>query len=71
MYALIRGSFEIGFCIADIDHTLAHLDRWSRPQRVATPVALLPGSSVVRPEPRGVSSPGPVIRTAGVGPRSA
>ena len=45
---------EIGFCTSDIDHTLAHLDRWARPQRVATPVTLQPGSSVVRPEPLGV-----------------
>ena len=45
---------EIGFCATDIDHTLAHLDRWARPQRVATPVTLQPGSSHVRPEPLGV-----------------
>ncbi len=45
---------ELGFCTADIDHTLAHLDHWARPERVATPVTLQPASSVVRSEPLGV-----------------
>lgn len=45
---------EIGFCLTDIDFTLAHLEQWAKPDRVATPVAFQPGSSVVRREPLGV-----------------
>ena len=30
---------EIGFTIADINHTLAHLGSWTKPDRVATPIA--------------------------------
>src|SRR6478735_2469199 len=45
---------EIGFCQTDIAHTLAHLERWAKPDRVATPVTMQPGSSVIRPEPLGV-----------------
>lgn len=45
---------EIGFVLSDIDHTLAHLDHWMSPERVATPVAFKPGSSSIVPEPLGV-----------------
>ncbi len=45
---------EIGFVLTDIDHTLAHLDSWARPKRVATPVAFQPGSSKLIREPLGV-----------------
>ncbi len=45
---------EIGFCISEIDHTLAHLPNWVRPERVATPVAGQPGSSRIVSEPLGV-----------------
>ena len=45
---------EIGFCISEIDHTLAHLPSWVRAERVATPVAGQPGSSKIIPEPLGV-----------------
>ncbi len=45
---------EIGFCQTDIAHTLAHLEQWTKPDRVATPVTMQPGSSVIRPEPLGV-----------------
>lgn len=31
---------ETGFVINEIDHTLRHLKRWLRPQRVRVPVAL-------------------------------
>lgn len=45
---------EVGFCISEIDHTLAHLPSWVRPERVATPVAAQPGSSKIISEPLGV-----------------
>jgi aldehyde dehydrogenase (NAD+) len=45
---------EIGFVLTDIDHTLAHLDTWSRSRRVATPIAFQPGSSKLIREPLGV-----------------
>ena len=45
---------EIGFVLTDIDHTLAHLDSWARPKRVATPIAFQPGSSKLIREPLGV-----------------
>lgn len=45
---------EMGFCVTDIEHTLAHLDAWARPSRVATPVTFQPGSSHIHPEPLGV-----------------
>jgi aldehyde dehydrogenase (NAD+) len=46
---------EIGFAISDIDHTLAHLPQWMKPEKVATPVAFKPGTSYVVPEPVGVT----------------
>jgi aldehyde dehydrogenase (NAD+) len=46
---------EIGFVLTDIDHTIAHLPRWARAERVPTPVAFKPGSSKVVPEPLGVA----------------
>lgn len=45
---------EIGFTLADIDHTLAHLHSWMQPERVATPVAFQPGSSRIEYQPLGV-----------------
>src|SRR3954449_206049 len=47
---------EIGFCQTDIAHTLAHLERWTKPDRVATPVTMQPGSSVSA-RSRSASSP--------------
>jgi aldehyde dehydrogenase (NAD+) len=46
---------EIGFTIGDINHTLAHLPLWMKPDRVSTPVAFKPGSSHIVPEPVGVT----------------
>ena len=46
---------EIGFVLGDIDHTIAHLDTWMAPEKVPTPVAFQPGSSVIVPEPKGVA----------------
>ena len=45
---------EIGFCINEIDHTLAHVASWARPERVQTPAVLQPASSHVVREPLGV-----------------
>ncbi len=46
---------ELGFTIGDINHTLAHLPLWMKPDRVGTPVAFKPGSSYIVPEPVGVA----------------
>ncbi len=46
---------ELGFTIGDINHTLAHLPLWMKPDRVGTPVAFKPGSSYIVPEPVGVT----------------
>jgi aldehyde dehydrogenase (NAD+) len=46
---------ELGFTIADINHTLAHLSKWMQPDKVGTPIAFKPGSSYVVPEPVGVA----------------
>ena len=45
---------EVGFMLFDIDHVLAHLDGWMRPEKVPTPVLFQPGSSSIVPEPLGV-----------------
>ena len=45
---------EIGFSISDINHTLAHLTTWMRPEKVPTPVAFQPGSSRIESGPVGV-----------------
>jgi aldehyde dehydrogenase (NAD+) len=44
---------EIGFTIGEIDHTLAHLDRWNRPERVKLPLTLRPGRAELVPQPLG------------------
>jgi aldehyde dehydrogenase (NAD+) len=46
---------EIGFTVNDINHTLAHLPLWMRPEKVATPVAFKPGKSFIVHEPVGVT----------------
>lgn len=45
---------ELGFTINEIDHTLAHLDEWARPETVSTPLAFQPAHSEIRSEPLGV-----------------
>lgn len=45
---------EIGIVIAEIDHTLSHLESWLKPQRVPVPLKLQPGSARVVREPLGV-----------------
>lgn len=45
---------EISLCLKEIKYTLQHLKPWSKPQKVPTPLALLPGSSQIISEPLGV-----------------
>jgi aldehyde dehydrogenase (NAD+) len=45
---------EIGFCLNDIDHTVAQLPAWATPVKVPTPVTSRPGSSMIVTEPLGV-----------------
>lgn len=44
---------EIGFLQSEISHTLAHLDKWMRPRKVAVSAAVLPASARITPEPLG------------------
>jgi len=46
---------EIGFTISEINHTLAHLGSWMRPDKVSTPIAFKPGTSRIVVEPKGVA----------------
>lgn len=45
---------EMGFVIAEINHTLKHLDKWMKPKKVATNLLNLPGKSFIYKEPLGV-----------------
>jgi aldehyde dehydrogenase (NAD+) len=44
---------EIAFTINEIDHTLKHLDSWTKPAKVKVPLTFKPGSATLRPEPLG------------------
>jgi aldehyde dehydrogenase (NAD+) len=44
---------DVGFVVNDIDHTLKHLRRWTRPTRVRTPLATKPSRARILPEPLG------------------
>jgi aldehyde dehydrogenase (NAD+) len=44
---------EIAFTINEIDHTLKHLDSWTKPTKVKVPLTFKPGSATLRPEPLG------------------
>jgi aldehyde dehydrogenase (NAD+) len=44
---------EIAFTINEIDHTLKHLDAWTKPTKVRVPLTFKPGSATLRPEPLG------------------
>lgn len=44
---------ELGFLQAEIAHTLKHLNKWVKPERVAVPAVALPASAWVRAEPLG------------------
>ena len=45
---------EIGFCVAEIDHTLEHLADWVAPEKVGTAQANFPASRAIRRDPLGV-----------------
>ena len=44
---------EIAFTVTEIDHTLKHLDSWTRPEKVKVPLTFKPGKATLRPEPLG------------------
>ncbi|WP_313104580.1 aldehyde dehydrogenase family protein [Brevundimonas sp.] len=46
---------EIDFVRKEAKHAHKHLRRWARPQRTATPLAILPGRSFIETTPYGVS----------------
>ncbi len=45
---------ELGFVVNEIDHALRHLERWTRPERVAVPRSLMPARARTVREPLGV-----------------
>src|SRR5215203_307579 len=45
---------EVGFLIAEINHTLKHLQKWMQPKKVPTNLMNLPSKSFVYKEPLGV-----------------
>jgi aldehyde dehydrogenase (NAD+) len=45
---------ETGLLLQEINHTLKHLKRWMRPERVGTNLLNLPSISYVNPSPKGV-----------------
>ena len=45
---------EIYPVTGDIKHTISHLQKWMRPEKVSTPMALLGSSSWIHYEPKGV-----------------
>ncbi len=47
-----EGYFEIGV-LAELSYTIKHLKGWMKPQKVGLPLAQMPGSAWVQPEPLG------------------
>jgi aldehyde dehydrogenase (NAD+) len=45
---------DVGFVKNDIEHALAHLERWTTPEKVRTPLSVKPGRAWVQREPFGV-----------------
>ena len=45
---------EIGFVVAEINHTLKHLKKWMQPQKVGTNLLNFPSKSFIYKEPLGV-----------------
>jgi len=45
---------EVGFTIAEIDHTLKHIRKWARPKKVGTPMFHAVGTSHIYNDPYGV-----------------
>src|SRR5690606_24861093 len=46
---------EIALSIEEIDHTRKHLREWMKPEKVATPMAMQPGTCRIEREPLGVA----------------
>ncbi|MCB9739344.1 MAG: aldehyde dehydrogenase family protein [Deltaproteobacteria bacterium] len=46
---------ESGFLLADIRHTLDHLDAWAAPRKVPGALVNLPSKTVIRYQPKGVA----------------
>lgn len=44
---------EVSYVAGDVDHTLKHLNKWSKKRRVSTPIIAQPGRSYIQPEPQG------------------
>lgn len=47
-----EGYFEVGV-LAELSHIIKNVQRWAKPQKVSLPLAQLPGSAWVQPEPLG------------------
>ena len=47
-------SAEIAMLAAELKYTLKHLACWMKPKRVSTPMVVMPGKSIIYPEPLGV-----------------
>lgn len=45
---------EVGFLMAEINHTIKHLHSWMKPKKVSTNLMNLPGKSFIYKEPLGV-----------------
>ena len=45
---------ELGLTLSEITHTLRHLKKWMKPDRVSTPLAHFPSSSYILKQPKGV-----------------
>jgi len=48
-------SSDLAVTAAEVRYSLAHLKRWSRPQRVRLPLLAFPGKGSIHPEPLGVA----------------
>jgi len=46
---------ETGIVIREIDYALRHLNTWTKPKRVSSPLAYFPSKSYIIPEPYGVA----------------
>lgn len=44
---------EVSYITTDIDHTLKHLKKWCKGNRVSTPIIAMPSRSYIKPEPLG------------------
>ncbi|MCZ7525430.1 MAG: aldehyde dehydrogenase family protein [Acidimicrobiia bacterium] len=46
---------DLGYVVSEIDYMLRHLDRWMKPERVATPLFQRPARAAIHREPLGVA----------------